>query len=260
MRILDRLEKGELSPEEAAEALERDPEAILDALESPMEVLEAVESGSITPDEAAQKLGEGEPGPGPGPIPDWERSPAAEVHATGKALGHLSAGTSAGSKHANGSQPKMMVIADEGRVNLGFVWPSVLGMGVVAILLSAVWMANRISTGAGLDLWFFVAWLPMLIGLLLVAVGWASMARPWLQVHVRHKSGSERVHFQFGFPLPMSIIRWLVRKAGERSGRFNYLDVDAMLYKLEHGIADEPIRVHVDGDDEDVEIQIGYTE
>lgn len=253
MSILDQLEKGEMSPGEAAAALERDPEAILEALGSPMEVLEAVESGTITPDEAAQKLGEKEQDE----IPD---SAEAEAHAAAWAQDLWSSEAGDDVEWPEESRSKMVVISDTGQVNLGFLWPSTLATGVVFILLSALWMANRVTIGAGLDLWFFVAWVPMLIGLLLTAMGWASMARPWLKLRVRSKSEAERVHFQFGFPLPMSAIRWLVRQAGQRSGEFDYLDVDAMLYKMEQGVSDEPIRILVDNDDEKVEIQIGYTE
>jgi len=246
MSILERLEKGEISPDEAAEALQRDPEEILKNLDSPMKILEAIEEGTISADEAADELGKGSTefdGHAFPPLPDMPEMPPLPDFDAIRTGEKVFGGFQINSKNRN--------------LDLGYIWTVLIMLGSFFMVLSGLWMNSRINSAGGMDIWFFVAWLPFLIGLLLVAIGWSTMNNPFLKVDIHSKKSDERIKFQLGFPLPKRFFGWLVRTFGSRSSQFSHLDFDELLDKMERGISDEPILIHVDDEDDNIDIQIG---
>jgi hypothetical protein len=246
MSILERLEKGEISPDEAAEALQRDPEEILKNLDSPMKILEAIEEGTISADEAAKELGKGstedEEYAFP-PLPEMPEMPPQPL------------------RDSNGLWEQEMgsfqIHSANRNLNLGFIWTAMIMLGSLFMVLSGLWMNSRINSPGGIDIWFFVAWLPFLIGLFLVAIGWSTLNSPFLKINIQSKRTNEHVKFQLGFPMPKRFFAWLLRNFGGRSSQFSHLDFDEILDKMERGISDEPILIHVDDENDNIDIQIG---
>ncbi len=221
--ILEQLEKGKLSPEDAARLLEEDPETLLNELEHPMDVLEALEGGKISTEQAAAKLGNG-------PRREQEHS----------------------SDFSN-----IEFSENEQEPRSGIIWMILSSVGVLTIALSAWWMASRISGPGGMDFWFFVAWIPFLIGLLLLVIGWMSRNAPWIRIRVRSKHDGSSFRLNLGFPIPTGIIRWGIGTSNRFEHKIDMLEIDKILESFEKGNLAEPITIHVDDEDDDVEIIIG---
>ena len=224
MAILEKLEVGLLSPEDAANQLQEDPEKILNDLDSPMDVLAALETGKISADQAAEKLGSG-------------------VKAQHISENHVS---------------RVDIIDSKQRFNSDAIWIGGLITGLVALFLSVQWMSSRFSGTAGMDFWFFVAWIPFFLGLLLIVISWVSKNSPWLKIRIHSKDGGESLRFNFGFPFPKGLIIWGIRQSEKIVGKgMSSNEFEALFEKLERGKLEEPIVIHVDDDDDNIEIIIG---
>lgn len=172
MRILESLENGELSPQEAASLLEKGR-----ALppEKPLRILERLEQGEIGAEEAAKRLGAAEE---PRAVPEVEVLDSESV-----------------------------VI--EAAEDAGDAWKFLVGVGVVFVVLSSLWMAYTLDR-TGMNFWFYCAWLPLALGVALTAFGWFTRNSTWLQVNVRARDEDRRIFFTL--PLPVeAAVRWASR-------------------------------------------------
>jgi hypothetical protein len=128
-------------------------------------------------------------------------------------------------------------------------------VGVVIVALSTLWM-NSSYQNSGYGFWFFCAWLPLLIGLLFMALSWRSRSGPW--IHVRVNGPSERV--AVSIPVPLKLTGWGLRTFGHYIPNLEKTSVDEILMALEETTKNGvPLYIHVDdGDDgEKVEVFIG---
>jgi hypothetical protein len=139
------------------------------------------------------------------------------------------------------------------------LWQIPLWIGVFIILLSAFGM-YAILQGPGLNFWFYFMILPLLIGVLLMAVGVGSRTARWLYVDVRGKPGEGPRHIFLGFPLPLKLAAWFLRTFGGYIPELRKTDVDDVIEILSTGLnGDEPLVVNVDQGDggEKVRVYIG---
>jgi len=139
MQILERLEKGEISPDEAARLLsqEEDPAPQKAAeLENPMGVLDQLERGEIDTDEAARRL--------------QQSHGDQEEH----------------------EQTFKVYVPDHRRVSPRTRWQLPIVAGALITALSGLWMSNSLASGQ-VGLAFFCAWVPLALGVLLIVIGWA---------------------------------------------------------------------------------------
>ncbi len=228
--ILEQLENGELSPEDAARLLQEDPQALLEELQSPLEILEALEGGKISTEQAANKLGESN--------------------------SHRS--------HQSENFPDMEIVKGKETFihktafNSDLLWTNAIAVGTVMIVLSVWWMASRLEAYVGMDFWFFVAWFPFLIGLFLLVLAWMSKNSPWIRIRIRSKRSGESFRINLGFPLPKRLLLWGI----ERSKRValsgvNVMEIESLLNNFGSGNMADPVVIQVDDDDDDVEIIMG---
>ena len=134
-----------------------------------------------------------------------------------------------------------------------------LWIGVVFTVLAAYWMFALVQD-ANYGFWFFCAWFPLLLGLLLVTLSAGGMNSRWLYVNVDQQKGEWPQHITLGFPIPLGIIAWLLRNFGHFIPGMDKTNVDEILMALsltEH--LDEPLIVNVDEGDggERVQVYIG---
>ncbi len=59
--------------------------------------------------------------------------------------------------------------------------------------------------------WFYCSWLPMLLGLLVLFLGWWSQNARWVHIRVNDASGSR---VAISMPLPLSLTGWALRVFG----------------------------------------------
>jgi len=131
-----------------------------------------------------------------------------------------------------------------------------LWIGVGFTVLGAYWMYVLVQN-ANYGFWFFCAWFPLLLGLLVVALSAGGMNSRWLYVNVDQRSGEWPQHFTMGFPLPLGMINWILRNFGHYIRGMDNSNVDEIINVLsltKH--LDEPLIVNVDEGDEGERVQV----
>lgn len=240
MRILEQLENGEISPDEAAKLLGQlqadTPADSPTADQTPMDVLEAVDRGEISADEAASRL----------------QASAAKASAKSRTRVRYE-------QHDGGTRASVNPKSepDFGRFRHWWALPFVAGLIVTAA--SGMWMQD-ILTDRGIGFLFLCAWAPFGIGLALLVLGWASRSGTWVQVRVRNPSGGGPKLIAISLPLPLGLAAWSIRTFGPHIDALDQTAVDEILAALnDTARKGQPLYVKVDNDDggEQVEVFIG---
>jgi hypothetical protein len=134
-----------------------------------------------------------------------------------------------------------------------------LGIGIVLTVLGAYWMFALVQN-ANYGFWFFCAWFPLLLGILLVALTAGGVNARWLYVNVDQQEGEWPQHITFGLPVPLGVVSWFLRTFGHFIRGMDKANVDGILSAISavDGL-DEPLIVNVDEGDggERVQIYIG---
>jgi hypothetical protein len=134
-----------------------------------------------------------------------------------------------------------------------------LWIGVAFTVLGAYWMFALVQN-ANYGFWFFCAWFPLLLGLLVVVLSAGGMNSRWLYVNVDQRAGDWPQHITLGFPIPLGIIGWTIRNFGHYIRGMDKTNVDEILMALSMAEnLDDPLIVNVDeGDGGDrVQVYIG---
>jgi len=131
-----------------------------------------------------------------------------------------------------------------------------LWIGVVFTVLSAYWMYALVRD-ANYGFWFFCAWFPLLLGLLLVALSSGGLNARWLYLNVDQKSGEWPQHITLGFPLPLGLVGWVLRNFGHYMRGMDRANVEGILQALSTmDDLDEPLIVNVDEGDHGEQVQV----
>jgi hypothetical protein len=233
MDILEMIDRGEISAEEGMRMianLDQGPAGTLGKTRE-MDLLEKIERGELSTGEALRAFnGDG----------DQENEPQPEV---------------IGSSPARTSTPEAEQQRKREFSKWQEWWMIPFAIGTVIIVLAGNWMNNTYND-AGMNFWFFCAWLPLLIGIALASLSFASRNAPW--VHVRVNSSDAAVHVSL--PLPIGITGWGLRNFGHYIPNLKSTQIDEVLLALDKTVSGEtPLHVIVndDEDGEHVEVFIG---
>lgn len=183
MEILQKLERGEISPADAEKMLSGLMDIPRPAPPTRMGILEQVEAGTLSADEAASEL---------------------LKQAGGKSRGHQHS-----SAAADEEQAEEFVSFSPMKRNSklgGFLFVT----GLAVTLIAALWMGSILQR-SGLNFWFFCLWLPFGLGLLALVLGWAARNGDWMQLSVRSRKEGDRNVF-ITLPLPLSIIERFAKR------------------------------------------------
>ena len=135
-----------------------------------------------------------------------------------------------------------------------------LWVGVFIAVLSA-WGIFAIQQNAGVNFWFFCLLFPLMLGVLLIALGAGGQGSKWLYVNVdRRQAHDGPRNITFGFPLPLGLTAWFLRSFGHNMRGMNRANVDGIIEVLHAtGKSGEPfiVNVHDDEDGEHVQVYIG---
>lgn len=137
-----------------------------------------------------------------------------------------------------------------------WIIPLWIGAGITVLGAGLMYLALR---SGGLGFWFGCAWLPLLLGLAVMALaGWSSQAR-WLHLRVHQKPGERPQTIAISFPLPLRLTAWVLRVFRPRIPRFENTSLDEIILALgENTSPERPFYVEVDeGDGEKVQVYIG---
>ena len=131
-----------------------------------------------------------------------------------------------------------------------------LGVGVVFTVLAAYWMFALVQN-ANYGFWFFCAWFPLLLGILLVAISTGGMNSRWVYVNVDQREGERPQHITLGFPIPLGLIGWSLRTFGRFIRGMDRANVDEIINMLSlTNHLDEPLIVNVDEGDQGDRVQV----
>jgi len=131
-----------------------------------------------------------------------------------------------------------------------------LWIGVGFTVLSSYWMFTLVQN-ANYGFWFFCAWFPLLLGLLLVALSAGGVNSRWLYVNVKQRKGDWPEHVTLGFPIPLGLISWILRNFGQFIPGMGRTSVDEILMALSvTEDLDEPLIVNVDEGEHGERVQV----
>ena len=137
-----------------------------------------------------------------------------------------------------------------------WVIPFWIGVGITVLggaLMYWGWSARGIGLG------FIAAWIPFLIGLGIMALGWNSRTGPWIHIRVHQKPGESPQKIALSFPIPVRFFAWSI-KIFSRWVPDMPEGVEGVLMALgDFSPGDSPLSINVDDeeDGEKVNIYIG---
>ena len=106
--------------------------------------------------------------------------------------------------------------ADLSEANLAYFrrwWLIPLWVGLGVVVFSAGLMSWGFSNAM---FWYYCAWLPFLLGLvILLGAAWSRTAR-WLHVRVHESNAAESHNIRISFPIPIGLAGWALRMVGPR--------------------------------------------
>lgn len=138
-------------------------------------------------------------------------------------------------------------------------WIIPFGIGACLTALGAGLMYWGWSA-AGYGVGFFLAWIPFLIGISILVLGWNSRIGPWLHLHIQQKPGNSPEVIRFSLPLPIKFAAWVLKTFGEYITGLTDSGLDEIILALgDKSKQDVPLSIDVqdDEDGEQVKIYIG---
>ena len=135
-----------------------------------------------------------------------------------------------------------------------------LWIGVFIAVLSA-WGIYSVQQRAGINFWFFCLLVPLLFGVLLIAIGAGGERSKWLYVNVDRRNAQDWPrNITLGFPLPLGLTAWFLRTFGQYINGMQKTNVDEIIQILDAtGTSGAPLIINANDneDGEHVQVYIG---
>ena len=135
-----------------------------------------------------------------------------------------------------------------------------LWIGVAITVLSA-WGLYSVQQSAGMNFWFFLLVIPLLIGVVLIALGASGQSTRWIYVNVDRRNAKEGPrNITLGFPLPLGLTAWVLRNFGHNMRGMENTNVDEIIQILDAtGKSGAPLIINANDneDGEHVQVYIG---
>ncbi|MBI5351957.1 MAG: hypothetical protein HZB50_04900 [Chloroflexi bacterium] len=132
-----------------------------------------------------------------------------------------------------------------------------LWIGIIFTVLSA-WGMFSIQQNAGLNFWFFCLSMPLMLGILLIALGAGSKSARWMYVNVDRSHQEEWPrNITIALPLPLGLISWFLSNFGSHIDGLKNTAVDEIIQgiALAKNITD-PLIVNVNDTDDGEKVQV----
>jgi hypothetical protein len=135
------------------------------------------------------------------------------------------------------------------------LWMIPFWIGVAITTLGSWIMFRNMLPTAGFNGLFYCLGLPILIlGVLIIMLGWSSRTSRWIFVSVDQGSGEFPRRIRLGFPLPLGLASWFFRNFGNSINGIKNVPIDQMIDAL-HETSD-PLVVNVDDGDDGDKVQV----
>lgn len=136
-------------------------------------------------------------------------------------------------------------------------WVLPFGIGLLITTLGAIWMYTAYSAN-GFGWGFWLAWIPFLLGIFVVAVSFQTSRSIWLHVRVKQRPGESPGRIAISLPMPIGLTRWFLHTFARRIPGLKDQPLENYAEVLDNLSPEEPFYVHVnDEDGEEVEVFIG---
>ena len=134
-----------------------------------------------------------------------------------------------------------------------------LWVGVFITVFSA-WVIYAIQQNAGANFWFYFMTLPLMLGVLLIALGAGGRSSRWIYIDVdrrRAKDGDGPRHITLGFPLPLGLVAWFFRTFGSNIRGMNRDRVNGVVQMVNATRdSNEPLIINVDDSDDGEHVRV----
>jgi hypothetical protein len=122
-------------------------------------------------------------------------------------------------------------------------WQYPLWTGVIVTVIAALFMYWA-QQAYGIGFLFFCAWIPLMVGILLMALAWQSRSGRWVHLRVEQPPGDwpRRI----AFSLPVAPLAWFVRTFKGRIPGLQDPTLEELLHALEENTSpDNPLFIEV---------------
>jgi hypothetical protein len=132
-----------------------------------------------------------------------------------------------------------------------------LWIGVFITVLSA-WGVYSIQQNAGMNFWFFCLMVPLLLGILLIALGASGQTSKWLYVNVDRRNAQDWPRtITLGFPLPLGLAAWFLRNFGHTIRGMKNTSVDEIIQILDAtGKSGAPLIINASDNEDGEQVQV----
>lgn len=136
-------------------------------------------------------------------------------------------------------------------------WWIPMGVGVSitvggALFMYLAWQAS------GLGFWFVTACLPFLLGVIIMALAWASRKSRWLHIRIQQPEGESPRRIAISLPLPLRPLVWLARILKPIIPQLQRTGLDELLIALETTSLDQPVHIQVDEGEQGDRVEVYF--
>lgn len=136
-------------------------------------------------------------------------------------------------------------------------WLLPFGLGLFLTVMGAIWMYLGYES-KGFAWGFWLSWLPFMLGVAIMALASLSSKSKWLHVRIREKKPGRHTNISLSFPVTLKATRWIFSNFGGRISAKHDIPIESIFDVLDKDLdGEEPFYVHVDDEDEEVEVFIG---
>jgi len=207
-----------------------------------LEILDMIQKGTISPDEGTKLIEALDE--------SWENAEAEYSVAKAEIEGSFEPITA-------DVYPEDTSLEDLNKLKSWWIIPFWIGVAFTVMggsLMFWAWSSHGIGIG------FIAAWIPFLIGVGLLVLGWNSRTGPWLHIRIQQKPGEKPERIAISFPIPNRFFAWSLRTFGSFIPNMNLSGADEILLALgNYSQGGPPLTIDVDDSDdgEKVKIYIG---
>jgi hypothetical protein len=136
-------------------------------------------------------------------------------------------------------------------------WSMILFGGAVLTAFSAFWVYQGYQN-KGFGWGFWLSWIPLVLGVLIMIGGWILLESPWMHVKVHAKEENKNVNIVLSMPIPFGLARWVFRTFGSyMPEEVRNKGIPEMLDEIEASLkSGEPFHVQVDDDKDGSQVEV----
>jgi len=136
-------------------------------------------------------------------------------------------------------------------------WSMILLCGAVLTGFSAFWVYQGYQN-KGFGWGFWLSWIPLVLGVLIMIGGWILLESPWLHVRIHSKEEGKNVNIVLSMPIPFGLARWVFKTFGSSMPEeVRNKGIPEMLDEIETTLKKgEPFHVKVDDDEDGSKVEV----